>query len=113
MASGKDDKQPLKVISYAFIDMPLDEYENLLKKGSHVLNYVESLEFREVMESDLIYLATFGLIDELRDSIADSVHLIKYGYTHDPKVQQKNERAEVNIRMMTGDHIETARETAV
>ena len=111
--------QGLKAISYGFIDLPMEEYQNLLRKGcipdengNKILNYVESPEFREAIENDLIYLATFGMKDPLRENMMDSIHLIRYGY-HFDKDKPQPDKDQVSIRMMTGDHIETARETAV
>jgi len=58
----------LKVLSYAYKDVSLDTFHQLMS------NYkVESPEFREEIENDLIYVATFGLDDPLRDRIEESV----------------------------------------
>ena len=40
----------------------------------------ETLEFREQLESGLIYLATFGLEDPIRSNIKVPIELIKYGH---------------------------------
>jgi len=54
----------LKVISYAFKDMPLKKLNEMMHQYS-----LESTEFRSEIENDLIYLCTFGLDDPLRESI--------------------------------------------
>lgn len=59
----------------------------------------------------MIYIATFGLDDPLRDQIEESVQLIRYGHLETPA--DSNENYQVNIRMVTGDHIETARFVAL
>jgi hypothetical protein len=51
----------LKVISFAFKDMPLKKLNEMMHSYS-----LESPEFRSEIESDLIYLCTFGLDDPLR-----------------------------------------------
>jgi len=88
----------LKVIAYAFKDMPLKKLNEMMHSYS-----LESQEFRSEIESDLIYLCTFGLDDPIRESIPETVQLIKYGSTHG------SNSSTVNIKMVTGDHIETAR----
>lgn len=40
----------------------------------------ETPEFREQLESGLIYLATFGLEDPIRPNIKAPIELIKYGH---------------------------------
>lgn len=60
------------------------------------------------MEMDLTYLGTFGIEDPLRDDIQESVNLIRYGHTE--RTQELNQ---VNIRMVTGDHLDTAISVAV
>jgi len=67
----------LKVISYAFKDMPLKKLNEMMHSYS-----LESPEFRSEIESDLIYLCTFGLDDPLREAIHETVQLIKFGHTN-------------------------------
>lgn len=88
----------LKVISYAFKDMPLKKLNEMMHSYS-----LESPEFRSEIESNLIYLCTFGLDDPLRESIQETVTMIKFGDT------TGTGSSTVNIKMVTGDHIETAR----
>lgn len=91
----------LKVISYAFKDMPLKKLNEMMHSYS-----LESAEFRSEIESDLIYLCTFGLQDPLRENIDETIQLIRYGNTHG---DHSSKASTVNIKMVTGDHIETAR----
>jgi len=73
----------LKVISYAFKEINYSAMEELMQTFS-----VESNEFREQLESDLIYLGTFGLYDEVREGMKEQINLIKYGQrsrNEDPK----------------------------
>jgi magnesium-transporting ATPase (P-type) len=91
----------LKVISYAFKEIELKVLNELMHQFP-----LESEEFREVLESDLVYLATFGLLDPLRDNIVDAVQLIRYGFTISDPSEAENQ---VNVRMVSGDHLETAR----
>jgi magnesium-transporting ATPase (P-type) len=59
-------KQGLKVLTYAFKDVPREDFDN------YGLDQ-ESPEFRETLESDLIYISTFGLEDPLRANIEESI----------------------------------------
>ena len=42
-------------------------------------NDVESEEFREAIETGMIYLGSFGMNDPLREDIEQSIQLIRYG----------------------------------
>lgn len=73
----------LKVISLAFKEVNYSTMEELMQTFP-----VESNEFREQLESDLIYLGTFGLYDEVREGMKEQINLIKYGQlsrNEDPK----------------------------
>ena len=64
----------------------------------------------------MIYLGTFGLEDPIREvedenqiPVKNSIQLIRYGTVLSEKVNRsKGAKNQVNIRMITGDHIETA-----
>lgn len=92
----------LKVISFAFKDMPLKKLNEMMHTYS-----LESDEFRQSIESDLIYLCTFGLDDPLRESIHETVQSIKFGEGGN------GTSSSVNVKMVTGDHIETAKFVAI
>lgn len=71
---------------------------------------LESQEFREQLECELTYLGTFGLNDPIREDISESVNQIKFGQktgNDDPK------KTQVNVKVLTGDHIETAKYVAL
>ena len=69
----------------------------------------ESDEFRGVIEANLVYLGTFGLNDPIRDDARESIHLIRFGHSD----ITNTENGDVNVRMVTGDHIETAKNVAL
>jgi magnesium-transporting ATPase (P-type) len=48
---------------------------------SKVLSKVDedSLEYRNIFESNLIYLGTFGLEDPLREGIMDDINTMQWG----------------------------------
>ena len=103
---AKQEAGGLKTLSYAYRDIPIEDFEQMKE------NYPdpESMDFRFELESDLIYLGTFGLNDPLRDGIYDSISYIKFGTTD---VMDQVDSNQVNIRMVTGDHIETAKAVAL
>ena len=98
----------LKVLSYGFKDMPLKKLNEMMHQFS-----LESSEFRSEIENDLVYLCTFGLDDPVREDIAETVSFLRFG--NDIKKEEKLEKKKkshgstVNLKMVTGDHIETAR----
>jgi len=62
----------LKVLSYAFKEILLEDLDNLI----HSVN-TESEEFRMELEADLVYLGTFGLDDPLRPEIEKKYPVLK------------------------------------
>jgi magnesium-transporting ATPase (P-type) len=64
-----------KPISFAFKEMALSDLNRIMNDMSQ-----ESDEFRYELESNLTYLATFGLHDPLIDDIENSIQLIRYGH---------------------------------
>lgn len=57
------------------------------------------------MEKDLIYLCTIGMEDPLRPDIEESISHLKFG-----QIEVAPDAAnDVNIRILTGDHIDTAK----
>ena len=91
----------LKCVSYAYKEIKIEELNELMHQYT-----LESEEFRQALETDLIYLATFGLLDPLRDNIYDAVQYIKYGHLVSDPSEADNQ---VNVRMVSGDHLETSR----
>lgn len=57
-------------------------------------------------------MGTFGLVDELRPEINVPISLLKYGHS-DKAVEAKEKDTQVNVRMISGDHIETCKYVAL
>lgn len=70
---------------------------------------LESSSLREAIEDELTYLCTFGMQDELRDEAKEAIMMLKYG--SNTTIVDNN--GEVNVRILTGDHIETAKQVAL
>jgi|APSaa5957512535_1039671.scaffolds.fasta_scaffold88754_2 magnesium-transporting ATPase (P-type) len=64
----------LKTLTLAYKQIPIDDFQNLLNQY-----HIESDEFRESIQSPLVYLGTFGLDDPVREDVGKSIELIKYG----------------------------------
>lgn len=73
----------LKVLSYAFKEILLEDLDNLI----HSVN-TESEEFRMELEADLVYLGTFGLDDPLRPEIEKNIQYLKFGHL-DPDAHEQ------------------------
>ena len=73
----------------------MDEYNSIRESNN---NFAKE-EDREVLEKDLTLIAIYALQDPLRDEIVSSV--------------KKCHKAGINIRMVTGDNLETARAIAL
>jgi len=58
----------LKTLSYAFKELRIGDLEALMQTYNP-----ESEEFRNELESDLIYVCTFGLNDPLRDNVEEAI----------------------------------------
>lgn len=95
-----------KPITYAFKEIEKDKLTEIMQRYS---NREEEDEYRHEFETGLFYLGTFGLEDPVRPEIENPVSLIKYGHT-DPGLDSA---PQVNVRMITGDHLETAKAIAV
>jgi len=59
---------------------------------------VESAEFRRNVESDLIYLGTFGLDDPIRPNVWETVNMIKYGNKEGKKGLPDKDKNDVSIK---------------
>lgn len=80
----------LRTILYAYKDMDSDHWEHLQAQNNNFANESD----RYIIESDLTLVAAFGLNDELRDGVKESI--------------EKLERGRITTRMLSGDHIQTA-----
>lgn len=96
----------LKPLTYAFKQIRVDELNQMLRQFSQ-----ESDEFRNALEENLIYLGTFGLDDPISYDVYKPIHLIRFGHNDDSIESRDNNQ--VNVRMVTGDHLETAKFVAL
>lgn len=83
-------KKGLRTFVYAYKDIDSDFWEEL-QAGNN--NFVKE-EDRLIVENDLIFVAGFGIIDELREGVSTSIKNLKL--------------SGVNTRMISGDNVETA-----
>jgi P-type Ca2+ transporter type 2C len=84
-----------RTLAFAYKDIPYDDYQSLKERYSNFVNE----EDRNALERDLTFLALFALHDPIRDKVHKSVL-----YAH---------RGQINVRLVSGDHIETAKAVAV
>ena len=96
----------LKPLTYAFKQIKVEELNQLLQQFPQ-----ESDDFRNSLESNLIYLGTFGLDDPVSDNVHKPIHMIRFGHNDDNIELRDNNQ--VNVRMVTGDHLETAKYVAL
>lgn len=71
----------------------------------------ESMEFYNELISDMVYLASFGLEDPIRPEVQKSIKRIRFGEA-DENDNKRGAKNSVNIRMISGDHIETCKYVA-
>ena len=83
-------KKGLRTLVYAFKDIDSDHWEDLQAENNNFVNESD----REIVERDLVFVAGFGLNDELREGVKDSI--------------EKLRAAGINTRMISGDNIHTA-----
>lgn len=93
--TGQYARKGLRTFLYAYKDIQLSDWEDL--KEEH--NGFKSEESRYCLENDLIFLAAFGLNDELRPGVNECI--------------QKLFNGGINVRMISGDNIVTASECAI
>jgi magnesium-transporting ATPase (P-type) len=109
VVSGSMASHGFKTLSYAYKQIPEDELNSIMQQY-----HIESDDFREYIQSRLVYLGTFGLEDSVRDDVDKSIQLIKYGTLLGDHVdRKKGAKNQVNIRMITGDHLDTALHVAL
>ena len=63
----------------------------------------------------MVYVCTFGLEDKIRDNVAESIKAIRSAPDTNEKTgaDGKKVKKDVNVRMVTGDHLETAKWVAI
>jgi P-type E1-E2 ATPase len=85
----------LRTFAYAYKDMNSDRWEQLQAAYNNFKNETD----REIIVSDLTFVAGFGLEDPLRENVGDSI--------------KKLTDSGVNVRMISGDNLYTATRSAV
>jgi P-type Ca2+ transporter type 2B len=88
-------KRAFRTIMISYADITNKEYETL--KAAN--NNFKTEQDREILENNLTIIGIYALQDPLRDEIIDSVHKCKL--------------AGINVRMVTGDNIDTAKAIAI
>ena len=88
-------KKAFRTIMIAYGDISKQDYEDLRAAN----NNFKSENDREVLEKALTVIGIYALQDPLRDEIVDSV--------------VKCKSAGINIRMVTGDNLDTAKAIAI
>jgi len=86
--------KPLRVISFAYWTMEEEEWNSTFEQAGK--------EFEQALDDRLIaftFLGAFGMQDPLRKNVKSVVNAIK-------------QKGHVNVRMISGDHIETAKKVA-
>lgn len=83
-------RRGLRTLLYAYRDIDSDYWEDLQAQNNNFANESD----RYIIENDLTFVAAFGLNDDLRDGVKDSI--------------EKLRQASINTRMISGDNIYTA-----
>jgi len=91
---GKCAKKGLKTIAYAYKDISYYEWD-LLKKNQNMFSTEKD---RLYLEKDFTFVAAFGLNDDLREGVHEAIMRLNEG--------------EINVRMISGDNMYTAIDTA-
>jgi Ca2+-transporting ATPase len=86
--------KPLRVISFAYFEMDIEQWQ--LQFESTGKEFEQALDDRNIQ---FTFLGAFGLKDPLRKNVKSMVNAVK-------------QRGHVNVRMISGDHIETAKRVA-
>lgn len=84
-----------RAIAFAYRDLSTDEFENYKQE----CNNFKDVSDREVLESNLTFVAAFALQDDLRTTVLRSIKFAQRGY--------------MNVRMVSGDNLETATAVAI
>lgn len=86
--------KPLRVISFAYFEMGEDEWNAKFEE--------QGQDFDTALDENLInftFIGAFGLKDNLRPNVKSVVNAVK-------------QKGHVNVRMISGDHYETAKRVA-
>jgi magnesium-transporting ATPase (P-type) len=93
--SKKFTTQGYRALAFAFKDMTVNEFEGLKQRTN---NFAEE-DGREYLENQLTFVALIAMKDDLRNKVLGSVHYAR--------------RAGITVRLVSGDHLETAVATAI
>lgn len=91
-------KQPLRVLAFAYLDLGADYWNNLVNQNMSPEAVLENYIAQNKLK--FTFLGAFGMYDRLRKSVKSCV---KYA----------RDDAKLGVRLVSGDHINTARETAL
>lgn len=83
-------KKGLRTILYAYKDMDSDYWEELQAQNNNFANESD----RYIIEKDLTFVAAFGINDDLREGVKESIEKLRSAY--------------INTRMISGDNLHTA-----
>ena len=83
-------KKGLKAIAYAYKDISYYDWDFI--KKNH--NFFTTENDRLLLEKDFTFVAGFGVLDELREGVAEAIAKLNAG--------------EINVRMISGDNMYTA-----
>lgn len=87
--------KPLRVIAFAYHIMDLDEWNTGFGEAAKI--FEQALDDKHI---NFTFLGAFGLKDSLRPNVKSAIKYVK-------------EKGHLQIRMISGDHIETAKEIAI
>lgn len=87
--------KPLRVISFAYFEMNEDEWNAQFEQSGK--EFEQALDDRNIQ---FTFLGAFGLKDPLRNNVKSVVNAVK-------------QKGHVNVRMISGDHYETAKKVAL
>jgi len=83
-------ERALKSIVYAYKDIDADDWDFLKDQNKNFA----SKQDRLMIEKDFVFLAAFGLNDDLRDGVGDAIEKLRKGG--------------ISVRMVSGDNLNTA-----
>jgi P-type Ca2+ transporter type 2C len=92
---GIHEKHSYRCFAYAYKDIDSDQWETMQKE----YNNFQKEEDRELIEKDMIFVICFALEDPLRKEVSESI--------------KRLQDANIEVRMISGDHLVTARALAV
>ena len=91
----KNSFYPYRCIAYAYKDINSDKWEEMQQQHNNFENH----EDRQLINQDLILVVVFALEDQVRDEVSVSI--------------KKLHEMSIDVRMISGDHIVTAKSTAI